>query len=458
MKDKISIDDYEIGNQSNFDLLSFYQSLPDNLEEEDERDNSLLNFMPNEYHHSLYYPILKYCVDLLNNSNSKDLDKLKMNIGLYDKDNKIYVTVGRQMYDLFFTGGQGPINDYNIDFSYGKNNFAIKSRNIEESKKVIEEYKVYFDIPLETPNNGIKEKIIQKAKGLDMEVCQLIENKKKNIISRFLKGYSHQEGILKAFEGKINGKPTSLPNLIFKKTNKNGKTIEEIDQVYYMKLDKEEDEIEGFDVFYYADYYPKQKKEETIHEGRKLKLKNDNLYFIEIKKSMAGLKSNYEDLVNSNKEIIKKKDSEFSKYDRQNLTGIGNTIITVNIFSKLINQIIKNKKINILYIVDDDFNIDMVQIFKRCLYRDEKVIEDDIRFKIYLIYTQPDLALENFINENYEKNNKIKFLEKRLDEKDEELKKTIDEKDKELKKTIDEKDKELKKTIDEKDKELKKTK
>ena len=227
-----------------------------------------------------------------------------------------------------------------------------------------------------------------------------------------------------------------MPNLIFKRTNKNGKTIEEIDQVYYMKLDKEEDEIEGFDVFYYADYSQKQKKEEIIHEGRKLKLENDSLYFIEIKKSMSGIKLNYEDLLKSKIEIIEKKDSEFSKYERQNLTGIGNTIITVNIFSKLINQIIKNKKINILYIVDDNFNIDMVQIFQKCLYRDEKVIEDDIRFKIYLIYTQPDLALENFINENYEKNNKIKLLEKRLEEKDKELKKTIDERNQEFEEKI----------------------
>ena len=429
MKDNISIEDYEIGKQFNFDLLSFYESLPEKLEEDD-----ILDFVTEEYHHSLFYPILKYCIDVLNNS--KDLDKLKLNIGLYDNDNKIYVTVGRQMYDLFFTGNQGPINDHNIKFNYGKNNFGIKSIYKKQSKEVIEDCKEYFDIPLETPNNKIKEIIESKAKGLDMSVLQLIENKKKNIISRFLKGYSHQEGVIKAFEGKIHGKPTCLPNLIFKRTNNNGKTVEEIDQVYYMKLDKEEDEIEGFDVFYYADYYQKQKKEEIIHEGRKLKLENDSLYFIEIKKSMSGIKLNYEKLVKSKKEIIENKNSEFSKYERQNLTGIGNTILTVNIFSKLINKIINKKKINILYIVDDDFNIDMVQIFQKCLYRDEKVIEDDFGFKIYLIYTQPDLFLENFINENYEKNNKIKFLEKRLDEKDEELKKTIDNKNREFEERI----------------------
>ena len=41
---------------------------------------------------------------------------------------------------------------------------AIKSRNKEESKKVIEEYKEYFDILPETQNDGIKEINVQKTK------------------------------------------------------------------------------------------------------------------------------------------------------------------------------------------------------------------------------------------------------------------------------------------------------
>lgn len=55
---------------------------------------------------------------------------------------------------------------------------AIKSRNKEESKKVIEEYKEYFDILPETQNDGIKEINVQKTKWLDNDVWQLIENKK----------------------------------------------------------------------------------------------------------------------------------------------------------------------------------------------------------------------------------------------------------------------------------------
>ena len=422
MKTEISIDDYEFGQQFNFDLLSFYEGLSD---EEDEDNEELLDFKTEDYKHSLFYPILKYCIDVLNNT--KDLDKLKLNIGFYGDDNKIYVTVGRQMYDLFFTRGEGYINDHKIEFNYGKNNFGIKSIDKMKSEEVIKEYKEFFDIPVETQKNEIKETITKKADHLKMTVLQLIENKKKNIISQFLKGYSHQESVIKAFEGKIHGKPISLPNLIFKRSNKKGKTVEEIDQVYYMKLDQNEEEIDGFDVFYYADFNQSPKVENIIHKGQKLKLENDCIYFIEIKKSMSGIKKNYQKLLESKHGIQENQNSEFSKYERQNLTPIGNTILTVNIFSKLINKIFKKKKINILYIVDEDFTVDMVQIFQNCLNRDEKLVEDDIPFKIYLIYTQPDLALENFIKDNYEKKNTIKEMKKEMDDKYKEFNKTIKE-------------------------------
>ena len=57
MKKEISIDDYEIGQQLNFDLYEFETK---------------------EYQYILFYPILKYCIDVLNNT--KDLDKIKLNI------------------------------------------------------------------------------------------------------------------------------------------------------------------------------------------------------------------------------------------------------------------------------------------------------------------------------------------------------------------------------------------
>ncbi len=104
--------------------------------------------MPKECHHSFFYPILKYCIDMMNNS--KDLDKLKLNIDLYEKDNKVYATVGRQIHALFFTGDQGLLIDTILIL------VAIKSRNKEESKKVIKEYKEYLEFLLNLKIMGLK--------------------------------------------------------------------------------------------------------------------------------------------------------------------------------------------------------------------------------------------------------------------------------------------------------------
>ena len=41
------------------------------------------------------------------------------------------------------------------------------------------------------------------SNDLNITIKQLIQNKKKNIILKFLKGYIYQEGILKSFEEKI---------------------------------------------------------------------------------------------------------------------------------------------------------------------------------------------------------------------------------------------------------------
>ena len=64
MKKEIKIEDYEIGDQKNFDLLSFYYSLPD--EKEDDIPEKVSDSDLEDYHHSLFYPILKYSINILN--------------------------------------------------------------------------------------------------------------------------------------------------------------------------------------------------------------------------------------------------------------------------------------------------------------------------------------------------------------------------------------------------------
>ena len=66
-----------------------------------------------------------------------------------------------------------------------------------------------------------------------------------------MKGYSHQESVLKSFEAKIEEQFLNFPNLIFKKRNDEGRCIEELDQIYLLKLKEKTETIKGFDTFFY---------------------------------------------------------------------------------------------------------------------------------------------------------------------------------------------------------------
>ena len=412
MSANLCVEDYEIGNQKNFDFLEIYQLLLDKNEEEEE-DYKFKNELK-EYHHSLFYPILVYCINTLNSYDNEKLIKNKLNIGV-DNKNRIYVSVNRMMYDLFFTEMEGSIDGQTINFNSGKNDFDLKPIYDNNKKTANENYKIYFEIDKYSANISAKEKIDKMSKELNLTIEQLIQNKKKNIVSRFLKGYSHQEGILKSFEAKIKGQFKYMPNLIFQKANFDGKTIEEIDQIYLLNLKEGKKQINDFDVFYYADYSKKPVEYKVINDGMPLELESNNLYFIEIKKSSRGLNESYQKVKDIILEVNSK--SKSSKFKRKDLTDLGNSILTVNNFAKLIREITKKEYIlNLLYIADDDYNLDMVQIFNDCLKHDEKVIEKQYTFKLKLIYTQPDLFMKNFIEENNIKNKEIKTLEEIIKE------------------------------------------
>ena len=52
----------------------------------------------------------------------------------------------------------------------------------------------------------------------------------------------------------------------------------------------------------------------------------------------------------------------------------------------------------------------MIKTFENCLERDEIIInENKLSFNLYLIYTQPDLALNHFIKESWEKKMKLNY-------------------------------------------------
>lgn len=416
MGEKLNVEQFELGCLKNFDYLSFYNAIM-NKNEKDEKSELEDDFLLEDYHHSLFYPILKYCVDILNSYDTKQTKELKYLIGI-DYYERIYVSVGRQMYYLFFTGKKGHINNHDINFKEDRGNFDLKFvSKLNKTKQ--ETFKEYFEIPCKTDNCELKKSIEKKASDLDLSFEQLIINKKKLIISRFLQGYSHQESILKSFESEIEGKGTlnHMPNLIFKRRNDKGKTVEEMDQIYLFttKEETEKVNIDGFDVFYRADYSQEKPDYEVKWKGESLELENNNLYFIEIKKSIAGLQESYKRL--NNIPINTNKSSETSQYKRENLTDLGNTFLTANIFANLIKKLInKDLTINILYIVDGDFIPEMVKIFVDSLLRDEVVLDKKYVYKINLIYTQPDLALKHFIQENEKKNKEIITLKSQITE------------------------------------------
>ena len=64
-----------------------------------------------------------------------------------------------------------------------------------------------------------------------------------------------------------------------------------------------------------------------------------------------------------------------ARYKREELSNLGNTLLTFKIFRELLYYILKNKEneCNLLYIVDSDFKENMVDIFEKCLKRDKEI-------------------------------------------------------------------------------------
>ena len=325
------------------------------------------------------------------------------------------------------------LDNVEIEFNLGKKDFLLTSVDYIDKDDAKNSFKKIYEInPAEFEKNEFLKK---KKEELELEekkqLDEFIQNKKEVFITKFLKEYSHQESILKTFEGKIKGHFTNLPNLIFEKNNKEGRTIEEISQIYLINLESEQSTIDGFNYFYFVKYSNGNQIDKKIFpNGTKFELVNNNLYFLEIKYSINGLTLDYNKLKNTmisqcpNKRASKeakdkdKIESHISLYyKRDELTGLGNTFLTFKIFKDLIWEILekKEKECNLLYIVDSDFEENMIKTFENCLERDKIIIKDcELSFNLYLIYTQPDLALKHFIKESWEKKNEIKLLTQNL--------------------------------------------
>ena len=148
-----------------------------------------------------------------------------------------------------------------------------------------------------------------------------------------------------------------------------------------LDLETEKLTIDGFDYFYSVKYFNGKEQDRQIFlTGKKFELLNNNLYFLYIKHSMESLNTDYERLKKTKINKINPgncHDSFISaRYKREELTNLGNTLLTFKIFRELLYYILKNKEneCNLLYIVDSDFKENMVDIFEKCLKRDKEII------------------------------------------------------------------------------------
>ena len=155
---------------------------------------------------------------------------------------------------IFFFEKKQNLDNVEIEFTSGKNEFLLSSVH-NKNENDINNYKKFYDIkPEDIENEFFKKERTELDEQEEKLLKEFIQNKKDTIITKFLKGYSHQESILKTLESKIKGHFLNLPNLIFKKCNKEGKTIEEIDQIYLTNFKCQKLTISDFNYFYFVKY------------------------------------------------------------------------------------------------------------------------------------------------------------------------------------------------------------
>ena len=69
---------------------------------------------------------------------------MKNKIGFYGYDQKIYLTVNREIYNLFFMEKEASIDNQIINFKFGKDIFNLKSFSNKINEGSLEDYKKYF--------------------------------------------------------------------------------------------------------------------------------------------------------------------------------------------------------------------------------------------------------------------------------------------------------------------------
>ena len=150
-----------------------------------------------QYIHSLFTPLLSYIIDYLNNNDEKIL---VIGRGQIQNLKVVYSILNKEIYNLFFKRKKGKVfdgkEDINYDIEPEKENYYIcfkkKDENISKEKQYLE--KIF--------HQEIYDNDEQLINSVSLE--DILELKKKEIISMYKFGYSIQERIINLLNAKSN--------------------------------------------------------------------------------------------------------------------------------------------------------------------------------------------------------------------------------------------------------------
>ena len=412
-KELLCFEDFELSNKIDADYLDLIE-----LIKETNSDSEIPE--TKQYIHSLFTPLLYYIIEILN-SNEK-ADKLQVGAAEIHKTKIVYITLNKKIYDLFFLKKKD--NFLNFEGKRGDENYkrnsklALFLKDKDKLKKDNIKNKLIEYINNENKNEETIIQFEEDLSQLDILKKYFIANKKE-IISLFRYGYVIQERFINLLLEKANDKVVLLPNLIFyqKKNNINNDTFREVDRILFAK---ENIEINNFYVYYKAEFIKKENtsdfdtKEVKYDNGEILKLSQNSVNFVEIKRSIEGIFIR-EYKTPKNKEEKKSKNDIFKDYSiSENSKNTKNDInkennssyISVKEFLNLYKELnYEFSSTNIIFIFDSAFKKEFItisSIIKKNFINNNNI---DFSFNLYFVHVEPDapyiheITIESKINE-----------------------------------------------------------
>ena len=419
---KKTLNDYEIGNLFDLDFLKIFDILKDIKEQ---IKNCTLQNYRKSYVNSLFSPLCSYAIEYLNDNKEKRGIIGKSKVSGIDV---IYIILNQAVYDLFFHRKKGQI------FNDGKN---LINYNISSEDENYLELKLDYDLEYDFEDlfkaldidNDIKEN------SDDIKILkEVVNNKRKEIISSFRFGYTVQERIMNLINNHSDKKIKELPNVIFFEKNELKKSYIEVDRIITVESNAT---LSNFLVFLKTKFKKGKNLVSTkiFKEGKVLSLPQNSCNFIEIKASSKYFKEKEQKKEKKNKFFEYKSPSEISsdlKYEDNSQKFAIQITKKMNEFIELFNNInISYTQINLIIIIDSYFTKDFFEVAQK--FSDNlKSLELLFDFNLYFVHIESDIVyisqsdnykqLETLKINLKEKEKEFENLQKRDKDNEEEIK------------------------------------